>query len=37
MLAEEYQAINPEDTSLYTITDDIDTIMHIAHDAQMRV
>ena len=37
MLAEEYQAINPEDTSLYTITDDIDTIMHIAHDAQMRI
>lgn len=37
MLAEEYQAINPEDTSLYTITDDIDTIVHIAHDAQMRI
>lgn len=37
MLSEEFQTIEPEDTSLYTITDDIDTILHIAHDAQMRI
>lgn len=37
MLAEDMQTINPEDTSLYTITDDVDTIMAIARDAQARI
>ncbi|MBA3678658.1 TIGR00730 family Rossman fold protein [Candidatus Saccharibacteria bacterium] len=37
MLSPEMMTIDPEDTSLYTITDDIDTIMHIARNAQMRV
>lgn len=37
MLSEAYQTISPEDISLYTITDDIETVMQIAHNAQMRV
>ncbi len=37
MLSPDLMAINPEDTSLYTITDDIETVVQIAHNAQMRV
>lgn len=37
MLKPELSTIDPEDTSLYTITDDIGTILEIARNAQMRV
>lgn len=37
MLAPDLMAISPEDTSLYTITDDIETIVQIAHNAQVRI
>ncbi len=37
MLSPDMTTIDPEDTSLYTITDDLDTIMQIARNAQMRV
>lgn len=37
MLAEDMMTIDPIDTGLYTITDDIETIMAIARNAQARV
>lgn len=37
MLSHDMMTIDPEDTSLYTITDDIETIVQIARNAQMRV
>ncbi len=37
MLDPSLMAIDPEDTSLYTITDDVETIIQIAHNAQVRI
>ena len=37
MLKPEFMTIDPEDTSLYTITDDIGTILEIARNAQERI
>jgi hypothetical protein len=37
MLDSKFMTIDPEDTSLYTITDDIGTIMEIARNAQQRI
>ncbi len=37
MLSPDYMTIDPEDTSLYTITDDIETIVQIAKNAQVRI
>lgn len=37
MLNPKFATIDPEDTSLYTITDDIGTILEIARNAQARV
>lgn len=37
MLDPKFMTIDPEDTSLYTITDDIGTIMEIARNAQQRI